>query len=441
MSNNKNCRECAYFMEDKEEEYLICQCPEKPKEARGRMRDISACNFYTKKVDIDMEKPEKPEIKEKEGLEEEHKILLKGIDSLYVGFVMDIEQEVLEVLNEYKSKARSEEEGPVKIGKALNIGKLGENHFSIMPNGVQMYKYIIFNDLATININQRVENDAYPNVRVQFKASLLWGEGWEKAYNQIMEVLSLLGEVREEIVSRVDLCSDILGIDYLFKDYDSFTEKIVSRAKKVDCVSTNRTINAWSIGARTSKIYCRIYNKTLEIKEKGKKEWFYELWNKANDLDQDLMPGDNREVWRVEFELSRKFLKQFQIKDFEDLKSTAGDMWRYLAEDWLSLRYNDNKNTSRRTVLDFWQSCQELKNFFGGVNGVARTRTRTNKIDKFIRGIVGNMSSISAILGNLDLERALWFIHKYIKNEIGNKEFENDVWEKIPRYESLRVAC
>jgi len=75
-------------------------------------------------------------------------------------------------------------------------------------------------------------------------------------------------------------------------------------------------------------IVAKIYNKTEEIKV-SHKEYMYEIWDGVEE---------GEDVWRIEFEIDRELLRDFGVESFSDFKSVAGDIWRYLTEDWLHLR-------------------------------------------------------------------------------------------------------
>jgi len=72
----------------------------------------------------------------------------------------------------------------------------------------------------------------------------------------------------------------------------------------------------------------------------------YSIWD-------DVEKGE--EVWRIEFSFDRKLLRGFGVESFESFFLVAGDIWRYLTEDWLSQRELDNENQTRRTPSLLWE--------------------------------------------------------------------------------------
>lgn len=372
------------------------------------------------------------------------KTLLTGIDSLYMGFYVDIDSATIESFERLKEKAREKDQ-------EQNIGTFGPDHsLNLQPHGVRKYKYILSNSAVTFNINERIKNDKYPNVRVQFKAGFLWSKGPEQAYNEVIEIIEEIGEiameylgengreVRKEKVSRVDISSDFMGVHKLFTDYNRVQNEIVKRARKVTCVHTSDEINAWSIGSRSSKIYGRIYNKSLEIKQTKKKAWFYDLWDIGGKDCRGNCPGFE-DVWRVEFELKRAGLKEFQIDRFEDLKNCAGDVWRYLTSEWLSLRLNDAQNTTERSITKVWQEIQLVKDkqdFFGGECGVIRCKEQAGTVKELMAQIKGCMTSVGTALNISNIDQAVLFVRGYLKDKFSQEDYIEDIFKKRPKYQT-----
>ena len=52
-------------------------------------------------------------------------------------------------------------------------------------------------------------------------------------------------------------------------------------------------------------------------------------------------------MWRVEFQLKRKVLKEFQIFRVDDLFGQEDKLWLYLTSEWLVLKNNTGLNVSR----------------------------------------------------------------------------------------------
>lgn len=125
-------------------------------------------------------------------------------------------------------------------------------------------------------------------------------------------------------------------------------EKFVGRARKITTDSEDHRVSGFSIGK--GDIRARIYNKTLEARKVGK-DWVFELW----DRDRDS------EVWRVEFQLRREALRSFEIESLADFLNASQSIWDYCTTQWLSMRGNAGKKTTRRKLTPFWRQVQAPK--------------------------------------------------------------------------------
>jgi hypothetical protein len=80
--------------------------------------------------------------------------------------------------------------------------------------------------------------------------------------------------------------------------------------------------------------------KGKEVLKKGTKLWFAEVWGTE----------DFSNIWRVEYQLRRAALKQFNVNNTRDIWKKLGGIWNYLTTEWFSLRLPDNDKVERRTV-------------------------------------------------------------------------------------------
>jgi len=150
----------------------------------------------------------------------------------------------------------------------------------------------------------------------------------------------------------------------------------------------------------------RIYDKGVKIKKDGTEARWLLIW----------FIDDPQDVWRIEAQIRRLILKQYHINTIEDLHKKKADLWKYITDDWLTLRYPDNENQSRRTVHEFWQLVQECTKLFGSITGAKRQceKIKAIKIDWHISRIANHFVSCSAILNDYDLERVIQKINSKI---------------------------
>jgi len=166
-----------------------------------------------------------------------------------------------------------------------------------------------------------------------------------------------------------------------------------------------------------SPIQLRMYNKGVEVKQKGGvKLWFMELW-----------PRESTEnIWRTEFQVRRPALKQFGINSLDDLKEKKAGLWRYLTSEWFSLRLPDNEKSERRTIHPFWCAVQECFKQYASDSVVKRVcgSTGTASPEWHLSHIDGCLSSFAALLGITNRDDALHELQSRLTRRDNAKDFE-----------------
>jgi hypothetical protein len=114
---------------------------------------------------------------------------------------------------------------------------------------------------------------------------------------------------------------------------------------------------------------------------------------------------DWKDIWRIEFQMRRVYIKKFGIESIDDLKACAGALWRYLTEEWLSLRLPDSTNTSRRTVHLYWQAVQGCADSVLGPELELQRRASMDGLgteEWHASHISGCLASFAALIGEPD---------------------------------------
>ena len=336
------------------------------------------------------------------------RVVSSGIDTLYIGYDVNVNKEILSLLEEKKAEAK-EKEGKFE-GVQVN---LGDSVFTMRPVGVARYAYVLKNSDLTLWISSK-NGMPYPNVYVCFRSLFLSSSSAEAAVDFVRTLLEEnLGLIASEKVSRVDMCADFSGVSLTLEDMTRF---VTSAGRRDIHVVKKDQVSGFSFG--NGSIVARVYDKTSEIK-KHKKDYMYELWD-------GVEKGET--VWRVEFQLRREMLNECSVESFDSFVDKSGSIWKYLTEDWLSMREFDNENTTRRTPTEFWEKVQGVSSFKGKVSGKVRETRRKASIAHLIKMIKGCITSIGAILS---LEKSLvtlewllgWIIRK-VKEELAQSEDE-----------------
>lgn len=183
---------------------------------------------------------------------------------------------------------------------------------------------------------------------------------------------------RLKLISRIDICLDFTEFDngmspeFFVSEYmrGAFLKLHQSRlhsygsdyevtlaAHGQDTIKT-KVWNSLSWGSKKSSVTTKMYNKSLEMRQKKKKHYIINKWEKAG-LDHD-----ENDVWRVEFSLSSAIKGYVRIDDGELLPSS------------LSLYDNEDK------LWRAWSGCASRLFIFVD-KATATRKSRMKKIQLF----------------------------------------------------------
>jgi len=278
----------------------------------------------------------------------------------------------------------------------------------VEPHGAgKQWRWLLTSRLLTLVVSRGRFNDVIAQVR--FSSEFLWSQTWcgdalTKVHSFLM---SIFGECIHLQVSEVHLCADVVGYDFSQCNYET---DFVTRVRKnevfygADSVSLDcHRVSTLAFSKHRSSISCSIYNKTLEIKQKSQKTWFYDLWRKGVEgLHGGTWDGES-DVWRVEFRFKREFLHQVGIEWAYDLLDEMQRLWEYAAghcaggEDGLPdgwLRYvlpSEDSNRSRWPVHPAWVVVQTAftEDADNELGSLVRKRIREKNLERGIASTIG----------------------------------------------------
>jgi hypothetical protein len=335
------------------------------------------------------------------------RVLLTGIDTLDLGVYVTFDREwprFRAKLAQYKQQARG------TAGYVLPGGR-----YAVLPGGKPNYPFHVQTIGAQLYLSKKQQPDGdTPNVLLSLNAQRLWHLGVQGAVAETLRELHDLagGTVQECRVSRCDLAADLQLPEPLTDHF--LRAHAVRRAAEGKVYLRRDELATFYCGAAGSDVQLRIYDKSREIIH-SEKFWFLPLWG----LEV------NAGVWRVEFQLRREFLRNVGINTLEELQARQGDLWRYLTEEWFSLRLQDNEHTSRRTVLPLWQVVQSCADRFGpAAEGVQRRRVPpSSHVGPTINHLFAALVGLGARTGNDSLDAALMAAKPYLQELCANRDF------------------
>lgn len=292
----------------------------------------------------------KGEEEEREGQEPDRiKILRIGIDSLYLSFQGEILPGIEYALAEKKLLAQSRRKEDQALAQLPVLGHL----FEVRPGRQGLFPYILEDGAFRISLASG-ESRKLPFAYAKVSSDLLAHKGPERVLDELITILAeLAGEFEiYPTVSRVDLFVDFQTLVDLGELH---REAWVTRAAAVDAYARQSQFSGWVIGAG-GPISSRLYDKTLEIKQKKHKAYLPELWTRAG-------MNPKRPVWRQEFQLRREVLDQLGIRSFAGLMQNLGGIWGYATHDWLRLAVpqTTDGNRGRWPTHPMWDQLGEIR--------------------------------------------------------------------------------
>jgi len=342
--------------------------------------------------------------------------LLCGIDSLDLGLFVKWETN----WNDVNATLGSKKQEALEKSGVIDTTDIGREFLHLPSGKPPNYRYHLQFTEFHLYIAISAEYRHTPNVYLSINASTLW-------HLEMADIIALVefdlanfgGTIDRIQPSRVDLCADFL-LDAP-PDVPFIDQHKVAKSKKTQVYMDGGDLETYYVGAPGAPLRMRIYDKYKESC-KNNKQWFFPLWR----MD------DPSGVWRVEYQLRRSVLKEFNIMTLDDLWQTIGSMWRYLTDEWFSLRLPDNDNVSRRTLHPWWLAVQECGPLFGENNGVARTfgGESTLHINKILPHVIGRMITIAALSGTKDRMESIRKLSALLEKHCDDVKYKAKYLEK-----------
>ena len=306
------------------------------------------------------------------------RLLLSGHDTIECAYYLAssegclIDYERLAVEKEIMRQSKS---------RTPKVIKLGCEEFMLAGHGTGSgYSFLIENEAFSIQFGEF--ND--PPLFVTYRSIALWHQSTQGLHERFMAWAASVGlhSYQHERLSRVDFT-----FDYHLPVIDFDEDNFASNFAKDNQHRKNGKVQTFRLGE--GDLGLRVYNKCDEIQESSAKTWFYELW------------GMEQDVWRIEWQTRKEWLRRFGIRTFEDLKERQGDLLRVLVNDHTTLRIKTaDSNRSRWPLHPLWQDLQARVAQMEGL-GVVRELDMPALLDQRMMHITislyGYMKRIAAI--------------------------------------------
>jgi hypothetical protein len=315
------------------------------------------------------------------------------VDALYLSGRADVPKRFLERLEDCRAWA-----GEAKCPAPF---ELGEFVFGITPHGWGKYRFCLEHAMARIGIST---SRHLPTVRIQPRSEFLHAVGPEAAVTALKEILCPELRQLRFWVNRVDLFADWQGWHLSLDDAARF----VCRADARRTYEVAGALTGFEFGSRSTKTFlARLYDKTADMTAKDN-GWWFEVWGER------YLPGSP--VHRLEFEVGRQGLQEFDLNTPAQVLDAAGDLWAYATREWLTLRSpTDDRTRCRWPLASEWRSVQEATLGHRAV-GLERLRLarRSKSIEKLLPGLNGYLASMGALIGTQGIDDTLGAIGHHL---------------------------
>lgn len=361
------------------------------------------------------------------------KVLASGIDTLVLAIEANWRTENLfNYLAQKKENAK-------KVNNSVPGILSPENDsddwpFMIPPHGRRGYEWLLVGKEFELRILNSMEAKSRPSVMAEIRSETLWSHGPKES---VLRIVNLLDGVGADILnvkpSRVDLCADIMLPSDIWKP--EIADYRVTRATGVNLFFNFSALQGIRIGQ--GHISARLYDKPLEITQKSKKFWMFNIWG------IDSAP-ENRKIIRVEFQLRREGIKELITGSIYELLEKSDKVWAYCTQLWLKFQTNPGKHHTQRETLPWWK---EIQNGFMGIqNPNALVRIKAFKTDRkqLTAQAYGLLTSLQAVKLEerntvksfpVKIEHILYtFLNELIENGKDADDIIQDVDRKRSKY-------
>lgn len=317
-------------------------------------------------------------------------ILASGLDALYLSGTAELRSSLVSLLEARRESASVQGNVQVPMG-------VGPEGLTVGWGPWGQYRFRLDHPNATIGLTQSAN---LPQVRIQPRAELLHAVGPEGVIEWCDEfAATVLATPVVWQVSRVDLFADVQGWDIVAADRRRFAAR--ANARQTYEEGDDLTSLQWGSG---KSIRARIYDKTVETRKSGK-DWWPSVWGSAYDPAQHVI--------RVEYEVKRNALREFSLHSPEQILTARPMLWKYLTENWLSLREpSGDSNVSRRPVDPDWIAIQGAHLDSAGIGkDLVRSGSLSGDLRKIIPALVGYATRFGALAGAVTLDDLLDVLH------------------------------
>lgn len=318
--------------------------------------------------------------------EEPARVLSCGLDTVVLSiYVRWPDEHFLSKLGQIQMEAIAngkEATGKIELGK-----NVAPYLFTIRAFGKEGYAYLMSGEGIDWNVGAWTEPIQRPSIRCRFSSELLWQQGLQGCLNRVLDIIDRMGgELLSIKPSRIDPCLDLL---LPATTWDQGLERcVVCRARH----SARYPFADRPHGLQFGKgiIVARLYDKPMEIAEKSRKFWMYDVWG------LDGVPEGSR-IIRTEFQVAREALKQLGVRELYELEDELPAIWKNLTMKWLRVVQDQTKHHTQQDVAPWWDLVSDGYHGAQDATPAVRERAIAGDIAQMRRQLLGLVTSLAAL--------------------------------------------
>lgn len=328
-------------------------------------------------------------------------VLRAGLDTLEVSYTGSLASGVSERLDVHKAQAQ-EQNTPSSLSAGVYELLMRDKAFS-------HWRWVLTHPEFHLRMLPKAQ-PGHPTAQIRLSAFGLTNQSPELLLAFAAHSLREFGTFEELVVSRADVAVDFQGF-----------EPTVALMQNVVCPASFRPIypsidNAQTFQFGRGAVVVRVYNKTAEIDESGKR-WHEEAWQISGRYDP-LLP-----VWRAEVQLRRPALKELALHSSKDVFANLGALLDY-GLSWANLRVPTADATKTRWPEDPRWSAVRSAVFDGPPLLRAPTVATLLSIDGVVSRMLTNVATLAARYEIDDYDKAMGQAYYVLLHELLSKKVE-----------------
>jgi hypothetical protein len=219
--------------------------------------------------------------------------------------------------------------------------------FKVMASTIKSFQVNLINADISVAFKKITKISSNPIIRVEFRSEYLTRYGYVFCIKQVNNIIKKILPTYTIKVSEIHLATDIQGYNFNNLDKDRFAYR--SRLSE-DMDEQNSIQKIFGTGLKKTgftfgkgDFMLRVYNKTTQLRTIKKSGYVIPLrWEQHKNYDE------HKDVWRVEFQLRRNYLKTLIgsngiLDGFEKVLNDIPNIWGHCVKRFVHYNLNDKQ--------------------------------------------------------------------------------------------------